>query len=154
VDNHAVGCYLDDMRLLACLLLVLLAVPARALDDDAAADERDAVEAGRRLRAIDDAVQRDADRPATAGDEEPEPDEPVDEGAQEPRDPYDDEIAPPQPSRRDAGRTPPPAKPESYPRPLETGGSAARASDGKGAGRANAGGKRSAPKPSPLDVGD
>jgi hypothetical protein len=144
VDNPPRGCYLDAVRLLASLLLLLLlAVPARALDDEDATDS-DPGDFGARLRALDDAVVRDAEHPETMGDEEPEDRDPLDDVEQAPRDPDDDDDPMPAP-RRDAARTPP-AKPERYPNPLESvAPSGDTRADGKGAG----------PKsPSPPDVGN
>jgi hypothetical protein len=132
VDNPPEGCYLDAVRLLASLLLLLLlAVPARAFDDEDATDS-DPAEFGSRLRALDDTVVRDAEHPETMGDEEPEDRDPLDDVEEGPRDPYDDEEPAPAP-RRDAARTPP-AKPERYPNPLESAApSSDKGADGKGA---------------------
>jgi len=129
------------MRLLACLLLVLLAVPVWALDDEEAAAEREAVEAGKRLQAIDEAAERDADHPEVAGEDESEAADALDDVEREPPDPYDDgETAPEPPSRRATQRTPAPEKPPSYPNVLADEGAAGRAGKGPGS------------KPSPLDA--
>lgn len=139
------------MRLLACLLLVLaLAVPARALDDEEAGDT-DPGDAGERLRAIDEGNMRDHDHPEAAGEEVEAPDEhDAIDAEQAPRDPYDDgetDAAPP--ARRDASRTPP-AKPPRYPNVLESAAPTGQATGGK-----HTDGKGAAPKaPSPVDAGD
>ena len=149
VYNPWGGCYLDGMRLLACLLLVLaLAVPARALDDEEAGDP-DPGDAGERLRAIDEGNARDADHPEAAGEEVEAPDEhdAIDPDLP-PRDPYDDGETEATPPAR-ATRTPP-AKPPRYPNVLES-----AAPTGQAAGGKPTDGKGKAPKaPSPVDADD
>lgn len=151
MDNLRGGCYLDAMRLLACLLLLLaLAVPARGLDDDEAGDA-DQGDAGKRLRAIDDGTERDADYPEAAGEDadEHDPHDPV-EAELEPRDPYDDQEPGPAPRvGRDAPRETP-AKAPRYPNVLESAPPGGQATGGKAIS-----GKGAAPKsPSPLDADD
>jgi len=147
VDNLAGGCYLDAMRLLACALLLLaLAVPARALDGDDSGDT-DPGDFGKRLRALDEGTERDADYPEAAGEEADEQD-PIDADL-EPRDPLDDQEnadgteSAPRP-RRDA-----PAKAPRYPNVLES-----APPSGQATGR-KATGKGATPRsPSPLDADD
>ena len=139
------------MRLLACLLLVLaLAVPARALDDEGQGHRP-----GRRrraLRAIDEGNMRDADHPEAAGEEVEAPDEHDAIDAEQPaaptrtttgrRRPRRPRAATPRGRRRRSPRATPNVLESAAPTGQATGG---KRTDGKGA----------APKaPSPVDADD
>lgn len=154
MDNLPGGCYPDGMRLLACaLLLLVLAVPARAVDDDDSGDTEPS-DAGKRLQAIEEGTERDADHPEAAGEEadEADPHDPV-ETELEPRDPYDDREAEPAPAPH-AGREAP-AKPPRYPNVLEKAAPGGQATGGKATTGKATTGKGAAPKaPSPLDADD
>jgi hypothetical protein len=107
MDSEATGWYVVGMRILAWLLLMLLALPVMAADDDDD-EERDSGAHSRRLQSIDEAAAREADHPASAADADAEePDDP----ATEPGDADDEAPVRARPRSRTTPSTVPPKSP-------------------------------------------